>query len=56
MASGVVGILIGLLVRAHPPSSVGWAIGLLVGVDLLLACVASIEAGPEGRRLARLAH
>ena len=35
--SGVAGLLIGILVLAEFPSSADWAIGLLVGIDLIFA-------------------
>jgi uncharacterized membrane protein HdeD (DUF308 family) len=35
--SGVCGLLIGVLVLAKFPSSADWAIGLLVGIDLIFA-------------------
>ncbi|MGB7684681.1 MAG: HdeD family acid-resistance protein [Solirubrobacterales bacterium] len=35
--SGVAGLLIGILVLAKFPSSADWAIGLLVGIDLIFA-------------------
>ena len=35
--SGIAGLLIGILVLAKLPSSADWAIGLLVGIDLIFA-------------------
>jgi uncharacterized membrane protein HdeD (DUF308 family) len=35
--SGVAGLLVGILVLAEFPSSADWAIGLLVGIDLIFA-------------------
>jgi uncharacterized membrane protein HdeD (DUF308 family) len=35
--SGVTGLLIGILILAEFPSSADWAIGLLVGIDLIFA-------------------
>jgi uncharacterized membrane protein HdeD (DUF308 family) len=35
--SGVAGLLVGILVLAKFPSSADWAIGLLVGIDLIFA-------------------
>ncbi len=35
--SGVLGLIIGILVLAKFPSSADWAIGLLVGIDLIFA-------------------
>lgn len=35
--NGVAGLLIGILVLAEFPSSADWAIGLLVGIDLIFA-------------------
>jgi uncharacterized membrane protein HdeD (DUF308 family) len=37
VASGAVSILLGFLIAANLPSSADWAIGLLVGVDLLFS-------------------
>ena len=35
--SGIAGLLIGILILAELPSSADWAIGLLVGIDLIFA-------------------
>lgn len=35
--SGVAGLLVGILILAKFPSSADWAIGLLVGIDLIFA-------------------
>jgi uncharacterized membrane protein HdeD (DUF308 family) len=35
--SGIAGILVGILILAKFPSSADWAIGLLVGIDLIFA-------------------
>ncbi len=35
--SGIAGLLIGILILAEFPSSADWAIGLLVGIDLIFA-------------------
>jgi uncharacterized membrane protein HdeD (DUF308 family) len=35
--SGIAGLLVGILVLAKFPSSADWAIGLLVGIDLIFA-------------------
>jgi len=35
--SGVAGLLIGIFILAEFPSSADWAIGLLVGIDLIFA-------------------
>jgi uncharacterized membrane protein HdeD (DUF308 family) len=37
VASGAISIFLGFLIAAHLPSSADWAIGLIVGVDLLFS-------------------
>jgi uncharacterized membrane protein HdeD (DUF308 family) len=51
--SGVAGLLIGILVLAKFPSSADWAIGLLVGIDLIFAGWSLTSAALLGRDLAR---
>jgi uncharacterized membrane protein HdeD (DUF308 family) len=51
--SGVAGLLIGILVLAKFPSSADWAIGLLVGIDLIFAGWALTSVALVGRDLAR---
>jgi uncharacterized membrane protein HdeD (DUF308 family) len=53
--SGVAGLLIGVLVLAKFPSSADWAIGLLVGIDLIFAGWTITSAALLGRDLARSA-
>lgn len=45
--NGALGILIALLVLVDFPSSAAWAIGLLVGIDLMFAGIALFSAGRE---------
>jgi uncharacterized membrane protein HdeD (DUF308 family) len=51
--SGIAGLLIGILVLAKFPSSADWAIGLLVGIDLIFAGWTLTSVALLGRDLAR---
>ncbi|HET7416658.1 MAG TPA: HdeD family acid-resistance protein [Solirubrobacterales bacterium] len=51
--SGVAGILIGILILAKFPSSADWAIGLLVGIDLIFAGWTLTSVALLGRDLSR---
>lgn len=51
--SGGIGIVLGVLILLDFPSSAFWAIGLLVGVDLIFFGLTAISAAAAGRRLAR---
>jgi uncharacterized membrane protein HdeD (DUF308 family) len=51
--SGVAGLLIGILILAKLPSSADWAIGLLVGIDLIFAGWTITSVALLGRDLAR---
>jgi uncharacterized membrane protein HdeD (DUF308 family) len=51
--SGVAGLLIGILVLAKFPSSADWAIGLLVGIDLIFAGWTLVSVALVGKDLAR---
>lgn len=51
--SGVAGLLIGILVLAEFPSSADWAIGLLVGIDLIFAGWTLVSVALVGRDLSR---
>ena len=51
--SGICGLLIGILVLVEFPSSADWAIGLLVGVDLIFAGWSLISAALVGKDLSR---
>jgi len=51
--SGLAGLLIGLLILAKFPSSADWAIGLLVGIDLIFAGWTLTSVALLGRDLAR---
>lgn len=51
--SGVAGLLIGILVLAKFPSSASWAIGLLVGIDLIFAGWTLVSVALVGKDLAR---
>lgn len=51
--SGVAGLLIGILILAELPSSADWAIGLLVGIDLIFAGWTLMSVALLGRDLAR---
>ena len=51
--SGVAGLLIGILVLAKWPSSADWAIGLLVGIDLIFAGWTLVSVAQVGKELSR---
>jgi len=51
--SGFAGLLIGILILANLPSSADWAIGLLVGVDLIFAGWALCAVALVGKDLSR---
>jgi uncharacterized membrane protein HdeD (DUF308 family) len=53
--SGFAGLLIGILVLAKFPSSADWAIGLLVGIDLIFAGWTLTSVALLGRDLSRSA-
>jgi uncharacterized membrane protein HdeD (DUF308 family) len=54
--SGVCGLLIGILVLVKFPSSADWAIGLLVGIDLIFAGWALTSIALVGKDLAKRAQ
>lgn len=51
--SGIAGLLIGILVLAKFPSSADWAIGLLVGIDLIFAGWTLTSVALVGKELSR---
>jgi uncharacterized membrane protein HdeD (DUF308 family) len=51
--SGVCGLLIGILVLVKFPSSADWAIGLLVGIDLIFAGWTLTSVALVGKELSR---
>ena len=51
--SGTCGLIIGILVLAKFPSSADWAIGLLVGIDLIFAGWTLISVASVGKELSR---
>jgi uncharacterized membrane protein HdeD (DUF308 family) len=51
--SGAAGLLVGILILAELPSSADWAIGLLVGIDLIFAGWTLTAAALLGKDLAR---
>ncbi len=51
--SGVAGLIIGILVLAKFPDSADWAIGLLVGIDLIFAGWTLTSVALVGKELAR---
>jgi uncharacterized membrane protein HdeD (DUF308 family) len=53
--SGVAGLLIGILVLVEFPSSADWAIGLLVGIDLIFAGWTLTSVALLGKDLAKRA-
>ncbi|HET8813518.1 MAG TPA: DUF308 domain-containing protein [Solirubrobacterales bacterium] len=51
--SGLAGLLIGILILAEFPSSADWAIGLLVGIDLIFAGWTLTSVALVGKDLAK---
>lgn len=51
--SGVAGLLVGILILVHLPSSADWAIGLLVGIDLIFAGWTLTSVALLGKELAK---
>lgn len=51
--SGLAGLLIGILILAELPSSADWAIGLLVGIDLIFAGWMLTSVALVGRDISR---
>lgn len=51
--SGIASLLIGILILAELPSSADWAIGLLVGIDLIFAGWTLTSVALLGRDLSR---
>ena len=51
--SGIAGLLVGILVLAKLPSSADWAIGLLVGIDLIFAGWTLTSVALVGRDLSK---
>lgn len=52
LINGVVTLLLGALIWAHWPSSSVWAIGTLVGVNLLMTGISRLMLGLAARKLA----
>lgn len=51
--SGLCGLIVGVLVLVKFPSSADWAIGLLVGIDLIFAGWTLISVAQVGKELSR---
>lgn len=51
--SGICGLIIGILVLVKFPSSADWAIGLLVGIDLIFAGWTLISVASVGKEVSR---
>jgi len=51
--NGIVALALGLMIWLQWPSSSIWAIGTLVGVNLLLTGITRLMVGLTGRRLTR---
>jgi uncharacterized membrane protein HdeD (DUF308 family) len=51
--NGAASLILGILIWADLPSSATWAIGLLVGIELLFAGAGLVMAATAGRQLAR---
>jgi uncharacterized membrane protein HdeD (DUF308 family) len=52
--NGALSLVLGVFIWADLPDSSTWAIGLLVGIELLFAGSALIMTALAGRRLARM--
>jgi uncharacterized membrane protein HdeD (DUF308 family) len=52
--NGAASLILGILIWAELPDSAAWAIGLLVGIDLLFAGSTLIMTAITGRRLAKM--
>ena len=55
LLNGIVAVLLGSMIWLHWPSSSVWAIGTLVGVNLLLTGITRLMVGLTGRRIVRSA-
>jgi uncharacterized membrane protein HdeD (DUF308 family) len=53
--SGIAGLIVGILILAKFPSSADWAIGLLVGIDLIFAGWTLTSVALVGKDLSRSA-
>jgi uncharacterized membrane protein HdeD (DUF308 family) len=53
--SGICGLLIGILVLVKFPSSADWAIGLLVGIDLIFAGWTLVSVAMVGKEISKRA-
>jgi uncharacterized membrane protein HdeD (DUF308 family) len=53
LLNGIVALLLGGLIWAQWPSSSAWAIGTLVGVNLVVTGISRLMFGLAGRRLIR---
>jgi uncharacterized membrane protein HdeD (DUF308 family) len=51
LVNGIAALILGALIWIHWPSSSAWAIGTLVGVNLLLTGITRLMFGVAGRRL-----
>jgi uncharacterized membrane protein HdeD (DUF308 family) len=51
--SGICGLIIGILVLAKFPSSADWAIGLLIGIDLIFLGWSLISVAQVGKEVSR---
>ena len=53
LANGLITLLLGGLIWFHWPSSSVWAIGTLVGVNLMMTGISRVMLGTSARRLAK---
>ena len=53
LLNGIVAVVLGVLIWVQWPSSSAWAIGTLVGVNLLMTGISRLIFGVAGRRLIR---
>lgn len=53
LVNGILALILGALIWVHWPSSSAWAIGTLVGVNLLMTGMSRLMLGIAGRRVIR---
>ena len=53
LVNGIAAVILGALIWVHWPSSSAWAIGTLVGVNLLLTGITRLMFGVAGRKLVK---
>jgi len=51
LVAGILGVIVGLMILGEFPTSAAWAIGLLVGINLIVSGIAYIALAMRARRL-----